>query len=110
MADALSRNYKALKSHERFVLTLESMARGDESDAYRLEDTCPLREYRMDDIDFRDRMKRAYLIALLVTINLRGPLEQIRTAKVFGELHRHFTWGPTWVATTAFLYGREYGH
>ena len=44
-----------------------------------------------------------------MTINLRGPLEQIRAAELILKLHRNFTWGPTMVATTAFLYGREYG-
>jgi hypothetical protein len=30
-------------------------------------------------------------------------------ARLFRELHRDFAWPPQLVATTAFLYGREYG-
>jgi hypothetical protein len=63
----------------------------------------------MDDLEFRDRMKRAYMIASMVTINLKGRLEQIRAAVMFCELHKDFAWGPTLVATSALLYGRQYG-
>jgi hypothetical protein len=109
VADALSRNYAVLTGPERFVLMLEAMARGDEAEADRLDDTCPQLNYRMDDLEFRDRMKRAYMIAMLVTINLKWRVEQIRAARLFCELHKDFAWGPSLVATTAFLYGREYG-
>ena len=56
MGDILGRNYKVLTAPERFTLTLEAMARGDESEADRLDDTCPQHNYRMDDLEFRDRM------------------------------------------------------
>ena len=108
-SDPLSRNYEQLKGDERFVLLLEAMARKDEAEADRLEDTCPRLLYRQDDVEFRDRMKRAYLIAMLVTINIRWRLEHIRVAKIFLDQHRLYVWGPQLVATTAFLYGREYG-
>src|SRR5918993_4540333 len=71
--------------------------------------TCPHLVYRMDDLEFRDRMKRAYLIAMLVTINIRWRLEHIRVAKIFMDQHKLYVWGPQLVAVTAFLYGREYG-
>ena len=109
MADALARNYAMLSAPERFALMVEAMARGDDAEADRLEDTCPQLTYRTDDAEFRDRMKRSYAIATLVTINLKWRLEQVRTAKLFRELHRDFAWPAQLVATTAFLYGREYG-
>ena len=109
MADALSRNYAVLTAPERFTLMLEAMARGDEAEADRLEDTCPQLTYRTDDVEFRDRMKRSYTIAMMVTINLKWRLEQMRGAKLFRDLHGDFVWPPQLVATTAFLYGREYG-
>ena len=108
-SDPLSRNYAQLDGKERFVLLLEAMARKDEAEADRLEDSCPRLVYRQDDPEFRDRMKRAYLIAMLVTINIRWRLEHIRVAKIFLDQHRLYVWGPQLVATTAFLYGREYG-
>ena len=86
------------------------MARGDGNDADKLEDTCPRHSYRLHDLEFRHRLQRAYVIALLVTINLKWRLEQVRSAKLFCELHEYFAEGPTLVATTAFLYGRQYGH
>jgi hypothetical protein len=55
-------------------------------------------------------MKRAYLIALLATINRKWRVEQVRSAETFCKLHKYFAEGPTLVATTAFLYGRMYGH
>jgi hypothetical protein len=109
VADALSRNYAQLKGPERFALMLEAMARGDEAEADRLEETCPRHGYTIDDPEFRDRMKRAYAITTLVTINLKWRIEQIRSKKLFCDLHEDFAWGPQLVATTAFLYGREYG-
>ena len=54
-------------------------------------------------------MKRAYIIAMLVTINIRWRLEHIRVAKIFSNQHRLYVWGPQLVAVTAVLYGREYG-
>src|SRR4030095_1027251 len=66
--------------------------------------------YRMEDLEFRDRMKRSYTIALLVSVNLQKMLAMIRTALVFREQHRLYARGPILVATAAFLYGRKYGH
>jgi hypothetical protein len=108
-SDPVSRHYEVLTPAERFALTIEAMARGDSNDADKLEDTCPRFNYHSEDVEYRDRMKRAYLIALLATINLKWRVEQVRSAELFVRLHRDFAWGPTLVATTAFLYGREYG-
>jgi hypothetical protein len=109
-SDPVSRHYAALSPAERFALTIEAMARGDGNDADRLEDSCPRFNYHNEDVEYRDRMKRAYLIALLATINLKWRVEQVRSAELFVRLHGDFAWGPTLVATTAFLYGRMYGH
>ena len=108
-SDPVSRHYAALTPAERFSLTIEAMARGDGNDADKLEDTCPRFNYYSEDVEYRDRMKRAYLIALLATINLKWRVEQVRAAQMFCELHEHFAEGPTLVATTAFLFGRQYG-
>src|SRR5687767_10330116 len=108
--DPVSKHYEVLTPAERFALTIEAMARGDGNDADRLEDTCPRFTYYKEDVEYRDRMKRAYLIALLATINLKWRVEQVRSAEMFCKLHEHFAEGPTLVATTAFLYGRQYGY
>jgi hypothetical protein len=54
-------------------------------------------------------MKLAYTITARACLNLRGGLAQVRTARFFRETYRDFAAGPALVATTAFLYGREYG-
>jgi hypothetical protein len=88
---------------------LEALARGDNAEADRLDDTCPSFTYNLYDAEYRDRFQRCYLIALMVSLNLKWRLEQIRTAVLFCKLHRDFAWPPQLVATTALLYGREYG-
>ena len=108
-SDPLSRNYAQLEGHERFVLLVEAMARKDEAEADRLDDTCPRLSYRQDDAEYRDRVQRAYSISMLVTINIRWRLEQVRVARLFMDQHRLYVWGPQLVATTAFLFGRQYG-
>ena len=110
MADPLSRNYAVLTPPERFALIVEAWARDDRDEADRLDDTCPKGDYRHNDAEFRDRMQRAYLIALLACLNLRGLLTTIRAGVIFKEQHRLYARGPTLVATCAFLYGRQYGH
>jgi len=102
-------HYKTLTSHERFVLLIEAMARRDEAEADRLEATCPQFLYRAEDQAFRDRMRRAYMIASWVALGLEGPLAQMWMAKSLQE-HSEALSGPVErLAQLAFLYGREYG-
>jgi hypothetical protein len=109
MADPLSRNYKELTAPERFVLTVEALARKDEVEADRLEDTCPKLTYSHNDAEFRDRLQRSYTIALLAMLNLQKHLAVIRCSNVLIEQHRVFAHGPTLAAVCAFLFGRQYG-
>ena len=108
--DPITRQYGALDGAERFALMLEAMARGDEADADRLEDTCPRRNYNTLDLEFRDRMKRAFMTTAFAMTNIRRGLAMVESAQIFRDCHREFAGGPTLVATTAFLYGRKYGH
>jgi hypothetical protein len=109
VGDALSRNYTQLTGAERFTLMLEAMARGDEAEADRLEDSCPKLTYRHNDAEFRDRLQRSYVIALLACLNLQRLLAVVTAGVVFRDQHRLYARGPTLVATCAFLYGRQYG-
>jgi hypothetical protein len=104
-----SRHYGALSAHERFALTVEAMARRDDSEADRLGDTCPRCTYRAEDQAFRERMRLAHMIASRVCLNMRAGLAQIRMAKVFIEQAGNFAGPSVRVAQAAFLYGREYG-
>ena len=69
--DPLKHHDACLTPAERFALTSEAMARGDETEADRLEDACPKHSYHLEDPEYRDRMKRAYMIALMVCLNMR---------------------------------------
>src|SRR4051812_30893982 len=83
MADALTRSYVVLTPPERFTLIVEAWARNDQAEADRLEDTCPKRDYRHNDAEFRDRLQRSYTIALLACVNLQKLLAVIRCSNVF---------------------------
>jgi hypothetical protein len=102
-------HYNTLTPHERFVLLVEAMARKDEAEADRLEDTCPQFTFRGEDQAFRDRMQRLYMIASWVALSLEGPLAQIRLAKMLHEHAEAFSGPVSQLAQLAFLYGREYG-
>lgn len=103
-------NYETLTGHERFQLMVESMARGDEVECDRLEDSCPRYTYRCDDAQFRDRMRRAYIIAATVCLNLREGLTQVRVAEALRLTAPHLAVVPAQVAQVALLFGRAYGH
>jgi hypothetical protein len=88
---------------------IEAMARGDEVECDRLEDSCPRGLYRCEDPSFRDRMRRAYMIAATVVLNMREGLVRIRMAEALRQHVPQMAVGPAKVAEVAFLYGREYG-
>ena len=107
-SDPLNHHYGALTAPERFALTIEAMARGDEAEADKLEDACPTHTYQLHDLEYRDRMKRAYLIALMVSLNMRQGLGQIRAAVALSKSCKDFAHWPTLAVQGAFLYGRLY--
>ena len=83
MSDARSRSYDVLTPPERFTLMVEALARDDQGEADRLEDTCPRLTYTHNDAEFRDRLQRSYTIALLACVNLQKHLAVIRCSNVF---------------------------
>src|SRR5687767_12351538 len=89
-ADAMSRHYQALTAAERFALTVETLARRDVAEADRLEDSCPHFTYRQEDQEYRDRVRRAVMIATLACLNMRGGLAQLRMAAAFSRLCNEF--------------------
>jgi hypothetical protein len=75
----------------------------------RLEDSCPTHTYRCVDAEFRDRMRRAYSIAVTVCLNMRAGLARIRMAKAFKETSHHFAGPVAKMAIAAYLCGRAEG-
>jgi hypothetical protein len=57
-ADGMAKYYAVLTAPERFTLLVEAMARRDEAEMERLENSCPQFTYRAEDAEFRDRMPR----------------------------------------------------
>jgi hypothetical protein len=86
------------------------MARRDDVECKRLEDSCPTHTYRCDDAEFRDRMRRAYGIAVSACLNMREGLARIRMAEAIRLTAGELAVVPAKVAQVAFLFGRAYGH
>jgi hypothetical protein len=103
-------HYTTLSAQERFALLLEAMARRDEVEADRLEETCPRFTYRAEDQAFRDRMRRAYMIASRVCLNIQSGLAQLRLARAFHNDAARFADPVVRLAQITLLYGRAYGH
>ncbi len=54
--DIANHNYTKFSGKERFKLVMTAATRGDEKEMQRLWDTCPMHEYRIPDMQFRERM------------------------------------------------------
>ena len=102
-------SYEQLTALERFGLMIEAMAREDEVEADRLEDTCPQLVYRCEDAAFRDRVRRAYGIASMVALNMRAGLTRIRMAEAFRATASGFASPVAKLALAAFCCGRACG-
>jgi hypothetical protein len=105
-----AKDYETLTGPERFQLLIEAMAREDEVECKRIEDSCPTYVYRCEDAEFRERMRRAYHIAATVVLNMRQGIACIRMAEALRQTAGQFAVIPAKLASVAFLYGREYGH
>ena len=104
-----AKHYETLTAHERFQLLIEGMARDDEVECKRLEDSCPTYVYRCEDAEFRDRVRRAYGIAVTVCLNMRQGIARIRMAKAFKDTSSHFAGPVARIVTAAYLCGRSDG-
>ena len=105
----LDRHYGRLSAQERFALLLEAMARQDEREADRLEDTCPRQTYRGEDQAFRERMRHAYMIASRAWLDMQEGLGQLRMGRAFQACAAQFASPTARLAQVAFLYGRAHG-
>jgi hypothetical protein len=65
--------------------------------------------YRCEDADFRDRVRRAYIITLVVCLNMRAGIARIRMAQTFKRTSRHFADPVAKLAAAAYLCGRVDG-
>jgi hypothetical protein len=74
--DRLGRLYDRLTPEERFRLDVEAMARGDEEESRKLTDTCPRRNYVMNDWGFVGRQQAARELAILAYADLAKCLDR----------------------------------
>lgn len=77
--------YDRLTPAERFRLSVEAESRGDEEDARRLVDTCPRRQYRMNEVAFTGRWDTARQITLAFSLDLGQHLSRLQTIQAVKE-------------------------
>jgi hypothetical protein len=76
--NALGKLYDRLTPEERFRLDVLAMARGDKAESERLTNTCPRRNYIMNDWGFVGRWEAARVLAMLTYMDLAKCLDKIQ--------------------------------
>ncbi|WP_027371132.1 hypothetical protein [Desulfovermiculus halophilus] len=56
--------YKALKAHERVVLSVEAEARGDDDELHRIKDTAPKKLYEQLEHEYVDTMMQLCTVSI----------------------------------------------
>jgi hypothetical protein len=79
----LRRYYDRLTPEERFRLDVLAMARGDAAESERLTNTCPRRNYIMNDWGFVGRWEAARVLAMLAYTDFRRCLDKIQMIEAF---------------------------
>ena len=81
--DRLGKLYDRFDPEERFRLTLEALARGDEGEAKRLSGSCPLRTYTMKDLTYSARMRASRQITTVFCLDLARILAELQLVESF---------------------------
>jgi hypothetical protein len=79
----LRRYYDRLTPEERFRLDILAMARSDAQESERLTNTCPRRNYIMNDWGFVGRWEAAGVLAMLAYTDFRKCLDKIQMIEAF---------------------------
>src|SRR5215211_3155121 len=79
----LGRLYDHLTLEERFRLDVLALARGDKEESERLTDTCPRRNYTMNDWGFVGRWQAAQELAMLAYMDLARCLDKCQMIAAF---------------------------
>jgi hypothetical protein len=103
------RHYDRLTPEERFKLDVLAMARDDAAESERLTNTCPRRNYIMNDWGFVGRWEAARELAMLAYIDFRKCLDKIQMIEAFRVTLPYFS--TVWENDTFFAYfdGHEAG-
>ena len=76
--DGLGKLYDRLTPEERFRLDVLAMARGDAEESELLTNTCPKRDYVMNDWGFVGRWEAARMVAMLTYMDLAKCSDKIQ--------------------------------
>jgi hypothetical protein len=87
--DRLGRLYDRLTPEERFRLDVEAMARGDGEESRKLTDTCPRRNYVMNDWGFVGRQQAARELAIVAYADLVKCLDKLQMIGAFRAMMPH---------------------
>jgi hypothetical protein len=103
------RHYDRLTPEERFKLDVLAMARDDAAESERLTNTCPRRNYIMNDWGFVGRWEAARELAMLAYIDFSKCLDKIHMIEAFRVTLPYFS--TVWENDTFFAYfdGHEAG-
>jgi hypothetical protein len=107
--NALHRHYDRLTPEERFRLDVLAMARGDSQESERLTNTCPKRDYIMNDWGFVGRWEAARELAMLTYMDFGKCLDKIQMIEAFRVAFPYFR--TVWENDTFWAYfdGHEAG-
>ena len=81
--NGLHRHYDRLTPEERFRLDVLAMARGDSQESERLTNTCPRRDYVMNDWGFVGRWDAARDLAMFAYMDFGKCLDKIQMIEAF---------------------------
>ena len=107
--NSLHRHYNRLTPEERFRLDVMAMARGDAAESERLTNTCPRRNYIMNDWGFVGRWEAARGLAMLAYMDFSKCLDKIQMIEAFRVAFPYLR--TVWENDTFFAYfdGHEAG-
>ena len=83
--DGLGKLYNRLTSEERFRLVVEAFRREDQREAERLSNACPRKAYKMNDLDFSNRLRASDLIVSHVYAELMEVLSTLQAIEACRE-------------------------
>jgi hypothetical protein len=81
--NGLGKLYDRLTPEERFRLDVLAMARGDAEESELLTNTCPKRDYVMNDWGFVGRWEAARVLAMVAYMELAKCLDKIQMIEAF---------------------------
>ena len=77
--DPLAKHYETLSGAERFGLLIDAMSRNDKVEEGRVNDSCPMTAFKIEDPSYRGRVRQSAVLAMYVSLQIAEGLARIRT-------------------------------